>query len=117
MSDFIPLESYVLGSVSNFPEIFSWVSGAVVHARENTGVGFYTTLTPLPLSRPAPESRSFYLPDLEVQVGTQLVLMGFILWFEDDQTLCLEAYQYGDPPDDAVDLTTCNLADLSPILA
>jgi hypothetical protein len=57
---------------------------ASVFSRENTGHGFYTRFdVARALDRLDTDSRLLNGPNLDVDVGGRVLMMGFILWLED----------------------------------
>ena len=89
------------------------VASTSVTERKNTGHGFYTTLEigrhHAPLQQ-APDSVTG--PNLDVRVGDQVLMMGFLLWLKDGYPFCLEGFQYGTRAGDHIDLRERELSAL-----
>lgn len=119
MSDFTSLETAVLAEIcSSHAErttLRQLLATGRAGERENTGHGFFTTFEVERTNPSVPgEARGpIYGPNLEVKVGAQVLLMGFLLWLDDGYPDCLEGYQYGTPEGAEIDLKSEDLSSLS----
>jgi len=118
MPEFTGLERAVLTAICDEqPGIAGRLRGLLATARtlerDNTGHGFYT---PFEVDRSLPyvdwPQRIVSGPNVEVNVASEILLMGFVLWFEDGYPNRLEGFQYGMRSGGHIDL---KVADLSAI--
>lgn len=81
------------------------IASANVTMRENTGHGFYTRFE-VDRGRPPVHQGQGPVsgPNLDVQVGGEVLMMGFLLWLTDDYPSCLEGFQYCTRAGDQLDL-------------
>jgi len=90
-----------------------FVASATVTQRQNTGHGFYTTFEVDTRQRTLQSGRGpVDGPLLDVQVGHQVLTMGFLLWLTDGHPSCLEGFQYGTVAGGHVDLKEVDLNSL-----
>src|SRR5688500_9367242 len=100
MADFTRLEQEVLAAIcaeqTQIAEhLGRLLATASVTERDNTGHGFFTSFEverDQPLQWP---TRHIDGPNLKVEVGQRVLLMGFVLWQEEGYPDCLEGFQYG----------------------
>jgi hypothetical protein len=118
MLEFTGLEQAVFTSVCDgqqgiADQLRKLLATARLSERDNTGHGFYTSFE---VDRAAPAIdwplRMIDGPNVEVDVGGETLLMGFILWLEDGYPNCLEGFQYGTPAGDDIDLKSTDLRDI-----
>jgi hypothetical protein len=109
MTPFTELELAALHSMFSeapelAPQLERQLSVATVAKRENTGVGFFTTLSVPPTAEPVERSEPISgetharLPGLEHGLG-------FVLFFEEGRIETLEGFTYGDETTTSLDLT------------
>lgn len=110
MPEFTSLERAVLAAICDAPDsggerLRALLDTARVQKRDNTGHGFYTSVD-VDRSRASLDLPLRLLdgPNAEVEVGDQVLLMGFILWLEDGYPNVLEGFQYATKTGDSVDL-------------
>jgi hypothetical protein len=118
MSDFTYLEAGVLSAICdndahNGEVIQRLLLAAKVTGRENNGHGFYTQIETA-RTEPLPNLYTGALngPDAQIIGMGEVMLMGFILWFENGYPNELEGFQYGNKVGDTVDLRRYDLATL-----
>jgi hypothetical protein len=116
MDTFTDLEHAVLKAICGHnsavgDQLNALLSTARSVERENTGHGFYTAfqvdggLAPLTLP-----DRLLNGPDADVQIGRDILMMGFILWFSEGYPACLEGFGYATKAGDIVDLREHDLS-------
>lgn len=116
MREFTELERAVLNAICEghsqvADRLRRLLATAQLLERDNTGHGFYTSFevdksTP-PLELP---QRLLDGPNVEIAVGSETLLMGFVLWSEDGYPNCLEGFQYGTPDGGNIDLKVVDLS-------
>ena len=123
--EFTNLEEAALAAICDlYPQIGDEIRNLVATARsverDNTGHGFFTSFeidrTNSAITWPY---RFVDGPTCEIQVGDQVLIMGFILWLEAGFPNCLEGFQFGTKSGGEIDLKQEDLASLvflSPVL-
>lgn len=101
MAEFTKLEQAVLTSICGAEgaigeALQKLLLTALVVERDNTGHGFYTTFV-VDQSQPAIElpERLIGGPTADVQVGNDVLMMQFLLWFEHGYPKCLKVPKFG----------------------
>jgi hypothetical protein len=115
MAEFTNLERAILKAICDGQDsLDTLITTADVTNRDNTGHGFYTRFD-VDRAQPAMllPKRLLDGPNVQVQVGDEVLLMGFILWFEGGYPDCLEGFQYGTTSGDNIDLKKKDLAELA----
>jgi|GEM_PF-1568681 len=80
--------------------------------RDNSGHGFFTSFE-VDASLPAVTTGVPIMgPEAEVQVGDDVLLMGFLLWLENGYPNCLEGFQYCTADGRELDLSGTDLGQL-----
>lgn len=115
MPGFTALEGRAIDAIREMsPEIAAPLGRLLTTARlterDNTGVGFFSSFT-VDRTLPAISWHQRFVdgPNAEVQVGDDVLLMGFILWLEDGYPDCLEGFQYATTDGREIDLKATGL--------
>ena len=114
MREFTDLERAVLNAICDSHSgianpLRELLATAQPSERDNTGHGFYTSFEVDKIAPPLdlPE-RMLGGPNVEVSIGGETLLMGFVLWLGGGYPNCLEGFQYGTP-EGGIDLKAFDL--------
>ena len=88
------------------------LDGASVVERENTGAGFFTTLSVA--SGPPADGLKSPVGDVRAIVTGRKYEMGFQLWLENGLLRTLEGYTYGQDSTTGLDYATVSFSDVGP---
>ena len=117
MSSLSNLERAVLREIARHvpehePAFAAQLAEVNVVERENTGVGFFTTLSVT--SGPAIDGLKSPVGDVRAMVTGLQFGMGFLLWLENGLLHTLEGYTYGDDGTTGLDFETVSFRDVGP---